>query len=127
MNISEYSILIVDDNKDICEILYDCFDDYDLKTHIAYSGNEAIEFMRNNKVDFLLTDVKMPNGSGVDLLKDLEKRTHSLKAIIMMTGYTDMAKDHFFELGATHFFQKPIKVDEIIKIIEKFLTIRPVE
>jgi len=122
MDLSQFTVLIVDDNKDICEILSECLEDYDMKTLVAYSGFEALEKVKSEKIDFILSDVKMPNGTGLDLLKGLQDIEKIPITIMMMTGYTDLSKEEFTELGASQFYQKPINIERIVEFIEKSIS-----
>ncbi len=118
MDLSQHTAIIVDDTKDICEIFSVCLEDYDIKTVVAYSGFEALELVKNQHVDFILSDIKMPNGSGLDLLKGLQSIDNMPITIMMMTGYTDLSKEEFVELGASRFYQKPINIEKIVEFIQ---------
>ena len=61
-------ILIVDDEPDILELIAEEFNHHGHVVSIASSGNEAIEFLKKGKFDFVVSDFKMPNGSGLDIL-----------------------------------------------------------
>ena len=65
-------ILIVDDETSICEILGQYLRKKGYTVTIAESGERALEIVRSLPVDIIVTDIKMPGMSGVDLLKQLK-------------------------------------------------------
>lgn len=88
----QYELLIVDDEKSIADILCETFEDEGVKVHALYSGNEAIDFVRNNSVKLILSDIQMPNGTGIDLIDALSKMNNAPQ-IFFMTGYTEYSKE----------------------------------
>ncbi len=112
------SILVVDDNVDICEVIKDWLEDEDFKVDVAYSGNKALLKIQNNDYDVILTDVKMPDGSGIDLLNGIKEYNKKIQMIVMMTGFTDIEEEEFYQYGATHFFKKPLKLELLTQLIE---------
>lgn len=112
------TVLVVDDNHDICDILNDWLgEECDFNVLVAHSGNEALEIMRSELVDHLISDVKMPNGSGYDLLLGINKLGIKLKTIMIMTGYSDIKEEEFRDQGADFFFNKPLDLFEISNIL----------
>jgi DNA-binding NtrC family response regulator len=111
-------ILVVDDNQDICDILNEWItEECGCDVITANSGNQATEMLQSNHVDCLITDVKMPNGSGFDLLVNIKKMNLKLDKVIVMTGYSDIKEQEFRKNGAHHFFNKPIDLFEISKLL----------
>lgn len=112
------TILVVDDNQDICEVLYDWLaEECEFKVVVANSGNEALDILKNQDIDHLVTDVKMPNGSGYDLLLGINKLGIKLKTIMVMTGYSDIKEEEFRGQGADFFFQKPLDLFQISELL----------
>lgn len=113
-------ILVVDDNEDICEVLYDWLgEECGFKVLMAHSGNDALKLLQENHVDHVVTDVKMPNGTGYDLLLGINKLGLKLKTIMVMTGYSDIKEEEFRRNGANFFFNKPLDLFEISRILEE--------
>jgi DNA-binding NtrC family response regulator len=113
------SILVVDDEKDsrsgIAHFLKKS--SYDVVT--AEDGKEAWEFFKANHHDLVLTDMRMPGISGIDLLKRVKTIAPRTKVIII-TAYGEVesyleAMNH----GAFEYLNKPIKIKELIKLINK--------
>ena len=89
------SVLVVDDNPSMAKTLADILNLKGFAVHGAYSGAEALEILRNQSVDILLTDVKMPDMNGVELY--LKTRiSHPNLITILMTAY---AADEIIQQG----------------------------
>lgn len=112
------SILIVDDNADICAImsLILKFQSYTVTT--ACNGLEAIEKVREHPFDVILMDIKMPVMDGVESCKRIKKMRPEA-VVVMMTAYAveDLVKEALRE-GAYGVFYKPVDIDKIVELIE---------
>lgn len=87
----------------------------------AYRIEEAKEIIRNNKIDILLSDIDMPQGSGIDLLEYLRNNGYNLPAIFL-TNYADFSyAKRALELKSFHYYLKPIDYDELSIIIKDAL------
>lgn len=112
------SILVVDDDPNslfgICQILKD----EGFHTLSAQSGREALEILTQHRVNLVLTDEKMPDLTGTDLLVEIRKRDPQIPVILVTAfGSVSMAVDAL-KKGAFYFFEKPI-----FNNLERFLTI----
>lgn len=114
MEISGKSILIVDDEVDLCQVISWEFEDLGMNVYQAHSGNSAIKILKAEAIDFLLTDIKMPDGDGVDLLKMIKECSIDLTSLYMMTGYTDYSDEDLKKLGMTKLYRKPLDIEEIV-------------
>lgn len=116
------TILVVDDEKDLCDLFADEFEFAGANVIKAYSGNQAFELLLNNQVDLILSDIKMPNGNGVDLLKRVKgSEQHKVITVLMLTGYSDFAMEEVYDYGAEGLLSKPCKMDVLIENIERLL------
>ena len=85
------------------------------------SGMEAINSLKKTSYDILLTDLKMPNMSGLDLLKEARKIDSDL-GVIIMTGYGEIASYlEAMDLGAVEYLNKPVKTSDLEIIIKKLI------
>ena len=106
-------ILIVDDEPSMREMLRIVLrrDGYDVQ--LATSGREAIEQLRQNNFDLLLSDIKMPDVSGVDVLRAAKEINRDVVAF-MMTAYASTSTAvEAMRLGAVDYFTKPFSMDEL--------------
>lgn len=112
-------ILIVDDNRELCENLAEILRLKGYETVEAYDGYQAIEAFRNDHFKVVLLDVKMPGLSGIETLKILKHIKPDI-TVIMITAFADdvLYKD---ELKNIEFdvIQKPLDIDKFLSKMEK--------
>jgi DNA-binding NtrC family response regulator len=116
------TVLIVDDETDLRDALEFEFEMMGLKVLKASGGNEAFELIKNGpQIDLILSDIRMSNGSGIDLLKEVRKLNPKIPIIAMITGFSNIPDNRIVEFGALKVFHKPVRVDEIFESFEKAL------
>ncbi len=119
------TILLVDDEKLILEMLKDVFSPhYTVVT--AQGGEEALEVLARRQVDVIITDQRMPRMSGTQLLeKSLAINPKIVK--IILSAYTDTA-DILSAINVcriNHYLVKPVDIDKIVQVVERALTLVP--
>ena len=110
-------ILIVDDEPSMREMLRIVLRREGYDVVVAVNGREALERLQNEPIDLLLSDIRMPDVSGVEVLRTAKQLNPDIVAF-MMTAFasTDTAVEAM-RLGAVDYFTKPFSVDELrIKI-----------
>lgn len=117
---SEINILVVDDEKEICETLADNLILEDFKVFTACCGNEAINIVKENIIDFVISDVRMPNGSGPELLDQIKLINPKLPHVVLITGFAEVTKEQIIERGGVDLITKPPNIDYIIDLIHKY-------
>ncbi len=119
VNHSGSSILVVDDEQIVLSLVEDTLTDdgYDVVTTL--SANEAIELVKSRQFDFILTDIRMPEMNGIELVKEIHKISPTA-GVIFMTGYAnlDTAKQAIKE-GAYDYIMKPFELSEIRQAIAR--------
>jgi len=114
------TILIVDDDEDLVDALIYNLNLEDFKSLGASGGIQAIDIIKNNKIDFVISDIHMRNGDGIFLLKFiLENRSDNLP-ILLLSAYTEITREEIKKLGAIDLLQKPADIDIVIGIIKKY-------
>ena len=117
---SEYKILIVDDDKNICELLRLYCQKEGFKTCIAYDGMHAIDMARIEKPDLMLLDIMMPELDGWQVLREIRK--FSDMPIIMISARSETYdKVLGLELGADDYIVKPFENREVVARIKAVL------
>lgn len=83
------SLLFVDDEEEILEILVDFFSDNGYDLHTATKASEAMNIVNEYPVDFVLSDLKLPDASGSDFLEHV-KETKPNTVRVLTSGYLDV-------------------------------------
>jgi len=117
----KYSLLIIDDEHDIVDQLYDYFRK-DFTILKAYGGEEAVSVFNENEVHLVMTDQRMPKMQGTELLAGFKEKKPEVTRILM-TGYTDLeVAIEAINTGSIHrYLQKPLNFEELSGIIEEGL------
>lgn len=116
---NEITILVVDDEEGIRDSMEMNFELEGFKVVKASGGRAALEIIKNQKIDFVLSDVRMPDGDGFTLLKEIIKLNLRLPTVLLITGFAEITRDEVIEHGGIDLLQKPPEIEEIIKIINQ--------
>jgi two-component system response regulator PilR (NtrC family) len=115
------SILIVDDEQSYRQLLSLVFqgDGHEIRT--ATNGREALEKITDQPADLIISDVRMPDMDGIELLSEVRQTAPDV-GVVLMTAFASVetARDAF-KLGADDFIQKPFDVEELRLIVRKTL------
>ncbi|MDQ3649993.1 MAG: sigma-54 dependent transcriptional regulator, partial [Acidobacteriota bacterium] len=114
-------ILIVDDEQGMRQLLTLVFGRANHLVRAAESGRRALDMLRAEPADLIISDVKMPDLDGIEMLRAVREFLPDV-AVIMMTAFATVeAAREAFKLGADDFIQKPFDIDELKLIVEKAL------
>jgi len=109
----EQSILLVDDEEDIRDVLSLSLADIGYTVHTAENGEEALRLFHTLEPTIVMTDIKMPGMDGIELLQRI-KRENPETEVVMITGHGDMdLAIRSLKNEATDFITKPINVDAL--------------
>ncbi len=115
------TILIVDDEQDILDQLPSIIQRWGYKPLTAANGFEALKVFENNQVDLIVSDIRMPEMDGLQLLQkvqDIDKQC----PVIFLTGYpSDDTAIEAMHAGADDYLVKPVNYDELKLRLEKSL------
>jgi DNA-binding NtrC family response regulator len=117
---SRPTILIVDDEPLIREGLRFAFELDDFDVLEAEGANEALHLMQTQTIDLVLSDVRMPEGSGRDLLQKAQAMGRP-PSIILMTGFADLTHSEALRLGAAGLVSKPFDLVALVKLARQHL------
>jgi DNA-binding NtrC family response regulator len=113
------NVLLVDDEKNFVEFLAERLQLRDINVTIAFSGDEAINLVKENDFDVIVLDVQMPGKNGVETLKEI-KKIDQLSQVIMLTGHaTVKTAIQGMKNGAFDYLMKPTDTDELIEMMNK--------
>ncbi len=115
------SILLVDDEPNITEIMEIILTEEGMDVTITSSGNEALAKLRNHSYDLVISDIRMPDITGVDLLKAAQNLAPDT-VFIMMTAFasTETAIEAL-QHGAYEYLTKPFKMEELRQVVRRVL------
>lgn len=120
MSVDKMRILIVDDERDILELLADEFKIYGHEIDVAISGNEAIEKLKSLSFDVVVSDYKMPHGNGMAILNFVNSLVIKPN-FFFLSGQADVSEEECLAKGAKYFFTKPYNLSELVKKINEFV------
>jgi DNA-binding NtrC family response regulator len=115
-------ILVVDDEENARVALSKILSREGYEVASAGNGYEALNYLRNRDVELIITDINMPEMNGLVFLRELSRR-HPASNVIMITAYGEV--ESYIEamnLGAFEYINKPVKIDELKKIIGKIFS-----
>ena len=112
-------ILIVDDEKSILDLLKVVFSKEGWKVTTCLSAPKAISLLENDEFDLLLCDIKMPQTSGMEVLKRIKKKRPDIP-VVMMTAYGSIKQAvDALKSGAMDYVVKPFDIDELKIIVSQ--------
>ena len=107
MDLREGILLIVDDQKPICQILSRILMPKGLTVYTTDSAHEALYKLEEHAVDIVITDVHMPDMSGLELLQEIKRRYPDILVIMITASHDIEIAKNSFRFGAYDFLTKP--------------------
>lgn len=117
----DYNILIIDDEASQRDILTGYLKKKGYKVFSASSGNEGIEIAKNNPVDIILSDFKMPDLNGIEVLEQVQKINPEISFVIVTAYGTVENAVKAMRLGAFDYISKPVDLDELDLMIDRII------
>ncbi len=115
-------ILIIEDDVSFCLMMKTFLTKKGFEVFNAFSFKEATVILKDQQLDLVLTDVRLPDSDGIEILKHIKEVNPAIQ-VILMTGYTDIKTAvNVMKIGAFDYVSKPINSDEILHTINKALT-----
>lgn len=120
-------ILIVDDERSFRELYKVTLDESGFRTLMAPNAEEALAILEHNEVALVVSDVRMPGASGLELLK-VAREKHDGLPFLLVTAYADVRDAVLaLKLGAVDYLSKPVDLDELVAAVKDNLGIRGTE
>ena len=114
------SILVVDDDISVSKLLALCLSKSGFQIYTAKSSEEAEEILKNEQINTVLTDIKLPGTDGINFTKNIKKK-YDLD-VIVMTGYSaEFSYEDAINSGASDLLFKPIRTNELMLRINRVL------
>lgn len=117
------TVLVVDDDPDIVDIIAICLKDNQIRPEKAYNGLEALEILKTKarNIDLILLDINMPGMNGFEVIRHLKQDKNTCDIpIVVLTG-TYIAEDdkkHGLTLGVAKYLTKPFSADDLVREIK---------
>jgi CheY-like chemotaxis protein len=111
------SLLIAEDGEDIINIMDRTFKMLVKEIHLAKDGQAAFELFKNNKIDVLITDLRMPNMNGVELIKAIREINQEVKIIVISAYKDDLPQEQANMVSAV--FEKPINFIKLVNQLDE--------
>ncbi len=121
------NILLIDDEPLMRMTIQDALESEGYQVNVAETGQKGLALWRKNSFDILITDLKLPDLDGLQILKEV-KMTNPETQVILITAYgsIDSAVTAMKE-GASDYLTKPFSMDELLLIIQRLLRIKQLE
>ncbi len=114
-------VLVVDDEQNSREGLSKILTKEGYVVHTAENGKKALIEAENNKFDLIITDLRMPEMDGIEVLEKLRKKNKDM-GVVIVTAYGEVNSYlKSMNLGAFEYLNKPIHLEELRRVINKAL------
>ncbi|MET0401804.1 MAG: sigma-54 dependent transcriptional regulator [Cystobacter sp.] len=121
---SEGRVLVVDDHVEMARLLADALTDAGYTVDMATSGQEAVSAVRGRVLDAVVCDLRMEKVDGFDVLAAVREADPTLPVLIMTAfGGVENAVEAM-RRGATHYFTKPFRLDEVLLYVQRAIAER---
>ncbi len=116
-NDEDFRILVVDDNRELREILQEYLRDGGDIVEGAGDGKEALEKQKNSSYDLIITDLNMPEIPGMELIKTI-KQENDVTEFVIITGYASVdSAVEAIKIGAFDYIVKPFRMEELKVVV----------
>lgn len=120
MNSEKYNILIVDDDKDLSELICDMLADNGFDYIMAGTVEEAYDVLESSKVHLILLDINLPDGTGFELCKEL-RNVSEVPVIFASARTSEDDKITGLDMGGDDYIAKPYSIKELMSRINSLI------
>lgn len=117
-------LLVVDDEQDLRETIAFRFEMCGCEVTQAGSGNEAFQKVQKQDFDAVVTDIRMQDGTGIDLLDNIRTSMDKMPMLLLVSGYSDITSEEAYDKGACGILSKPFESKILIETVRKLLLSR---
>jgi CheY-like chemotaxis protein len=117
-------VLVVDDEVYLREIIALDLETAGYDVLQAANGTEGLSIVKQQPVDLVVSDVRMPSGNGIKLLEQIRSLDPGRPGFIFITAYADVSSTEALSLGAEGFLRKPVDKDELLEVVSQALVPR---
>lgn len=117
------TVLVVDDEDILRSTIALSLERHGYRVLTAENGTDALEIIKSDLVNLVISDVRMPGGDGLTLLKEVQKLNHSFPNVILMTGYSEASEKECLYLGAKKVLYKPFDISTLLNSTHEVLSV----
>jgi CheY-like chemotaxis protein len=121
MESSKYTILVVDDEELMRRFIVTFLSQLGYSSVTAMDGVDALDKMKGNKIDAVITDIKMPNMDGIILTKEISTQYPGVPVMVMTAFDEEYSAGTAISLGAREFVKKPVSPEEFAIRLSKMI------
>jgi len=114
------NILIIDDEKDLCQLLGDALSSYDYNVKFVHTKKTALSSLKEQTPDMVFCDLKLSDGDGMKILSKIKSISPGTIVNIITAYGSDETRDEAKRLGANSFIDKPFSEEDILRNIREF-------
>ena len=112
-------LLVVDDEKEICEFLKAFFEERSFNVRTATNGEDAIREIEKTKPQIVLLDVHMPGMDGIKALREIKQKFPTVKVIMVTAVETREKIEEAMRLGADNYITKPLSLEYLEQDVQE--------
>ena len=129
MNLSNFTILLVDDNEQNLELMHAFLEELQCTIHTAVDGVEAIEKIERSAPDLLILDVMMPRMSGFEVCQKIKSQPSTRDIVVIMVTALNEVSDYerAVDCGTDEFITKPVNKLELLTRVRTLLELTMVK
>ncbi len=121
MNKTDFSILYAEDDQLVSQMLSSVLEDYFKNVYAAKDGQEALEIYEKEQIDIVLTDIRMPNLDGMELIKTIREKDKDIPIIVCSAHNDTQYLLESIQYKIDRYIIKPIDLDILEEVLEKIL------
>jgi len=120
-------VLLIDDDINLCKVLEYQLEKNNFKVSTAKNGKEGLSLFTKNEYDIVITDIQMPDISGIDVLRTIRRENEKIVIIIITAHGSVENAIEACRLGANDYLAKPFGQEQLLFVIEKAVQIRQLQ
>ena len=114
-------IMIIEDDKEMRSLLKDFLEEEGFATDSASNGVDALQMLSKDHFDLVITDIRMPGLTGLDILPRIRRLKPEIPIIVMTAYGSDDVRRRSLERGATIYLEKPIHLSKLRAVIREMV------
>lgn len=112
-------VLVVDDNRALAENIVEILDDEGIAAGLAESGGDALALIADEGYNLVITDIRMPGMTGIELLQRIREDWPEMPVVVMTAYSSDQALRDAAAAGALCVLSKPVVMDEVVELVAR--------